>query len=153
MEQVEGLDAIIAPIGGGGMISGTCLTVSSTAPGVDVFAAEPKNADDAYRSFKGGAIIADDAPETVADGLKVPLKDLTWHFVSRHVTDVFTATERADHRGDEADLEADEDRDGTLLRRALGLHPGQSEVFRGRRVGVIITGGNVDLDALPWMKG
>jgi threonine dehydratase len=73
LEQVEGLDAIIAPIGGGGMISGTCLTVSSTAPGVDVYAAEPKNADDAYRSFKAGRIIADDAPETVADGLKVPL--------------------------------------------------------------------------------
>ncbi len=54
MEQVEGLDAIIAPIGGGGMISGTCLTVASTAPGVAVYAAEPRNADDAFRSFKAG---------------------------------------------------------------------------------------------------
>ncbi len=93
LDQVEDLDAIIAPIGGGGMVSGTCLTVSSIAPGVDVYAAEPKNADDAFRSFKAGRIIADDAPETVADGLKVPLKDLTWHFVSNHVTDIFTATE------------------------------------------------------------
>ncbi|MDO8881795.1 pyridoxal-phosphate dependent enzyme, partial [Pseudotabrizicola sp.] len=93
LEQVEDLDAVIAPIGGGGMISGTCLTVSALAPGIDVYAAEPKNADDAYRSFKEGRIIADDAPETVADGLKVPLKDLTWHFVSNHVADIFTATE------------------------------------------------------------
>ncbi|MGL5008373.1 MAG: pyridoxal-phosphate dependent enzyme, partial [Paracoccaceae bacterium] len=93
LEQVPGLNAVIAPIGGGGMISGTCLTVSSTAPGVDVYAAEPKNADDAWRSFKAGHIIADDAPETVADGLKVPLKDLTWHFVKHHVRDIFTATE------------------------------------------------------------
>ncbi|MFZ1480710.1 MAG: pyridoxal-phosphate dependent enzyme, partial [Paracoccaceae bacterium] len=78
LEQVDGLDAVIAPIGGGGMISGTCLTLSTLAPGVDVIAAEPLNADDAARSFRAGKIIADDAPETVADGLKVPLKDLTW---------------------------------------------------------------------------
>lgn len=153
MEQVEGLDAIIAPIGGGGMISGTCLTVSSIAPGVDVFAAEPKNADDAFRSLKAGHIIADDAPETVADGLKVPLKDLTWHFVKNHVTDVFTATEE----------EIVEAMKLTWKRMKIVMEPScavplatilkNPEVFRGRRVGVIITGGNVDLDKLPWMKG
>ncbi|MES2915506.1 MAG: beta-hydroxyaspartate dehydratase BhcB [Pseudomonadota bacterium] len=153
LEQVDGLDAIIAPIGGGGMISGTCLTVSSTAPGVDVYAAEPKNADDAYRSFKAGRIIADDAPETVADGLKVPLKDLTWHFVSRHVTDIFTATED----------EIVEAMKLTWKRMKIVMEPScavplacilaNPTVFKGRRVGVIITGGNVDLDTLPWMKG
>ena len=153
MEQVEGLDAIIAPIGGGGMISGTCLTVSSIAPGVDVYAAEPKNADDAARSFRAGHIIADDAPETVADGLKVPLKDLTWHFVKNHVTDVFTATED----------EIVEAMKLTWKRMKIVMEPScavplatilkNPEVFRGRRVGVIITGGNVDLDKLPWMKG
>ena len=58
-----------------------------------IYAAEPEQADDAYRSFKAGHIIADDAPETVADGLKVPLKDLTWHFVQNHVTDILTASE------------------------------------------------------------
>ncbi len=153
LEQVAGLDAVIAPIGGGGMISGTCLTVSSTAPGVDVYAAEPKNADDAFRSFKAGHIIADDAPETVADGLKVPLKDLTWHFVSNHVTDIFTATE--DEIIDAMKL--------TWKRMKIIIEAScavplatilaNPEVFRGRRVGVIITGGNVDLDTLPWMKG
>ena len=153
LEQVEGLDAIIAPIGGGGMISGTCLTMSSIAPDVDVYAAEPKNADDAYRSFKAGHIIADDAPETVADGLKVPLKDLTWHFVSNHVTDVFTATE--DEIIDAMKM--------TWKRMKIVMEPScavplatilkNKDVFRGRRVGVVITGGNVDLDSLPWMKG
>lgn len=152
LEQVDGLDAIIAPIGGGGMISGTCLTVSSIAPGVDVYAAEPKNADDAFRSFKAGRIIADDAPETVADGLKVPLKDLTWNFVSRHVTDIFTATE--DQIIDAMKL--------TWKRMKIVMEPScavplatilaNPEIFKGRRVGVIITGGNVDLDNLPWMK-
>jgi threonine dehydratase len=153
LEQVEGLEAIIAPIGGGGMVSGTCLTVSSIAPGVDVYAAEPKNADDAFRSFKAGHIIADDAPETVADGLKVPLKDLTWHFVSRHVTDVFTATEEQIIAAMKL----------TWKRMKIVMEPScavplatilaNPEVFRGRRVGVVITGGNVDLDRLPWMKG
>ena len=153
LEQVDDLDAIIAPIGGGGMISGTCLTVSSIAPGVDIYAAEPKNADDAFRSFKAGHIIADDAPETIADGLKVPLKDLTWHFVSRHVTDVFTATE--EQIIDAMKL--------TWKRMKIVMEPScavplatilaNPDVFRGRRVGVIITGGNVDLDHLPWMKG
>ncbi len=90
-EQVEGLDAVVAPIGGGGMVSGTCLTLSTIAPKVKIYAAEPKQADDAARSFRAGHIIADDAPETVADGLKVPLKELTWHFVQKHVTDILTA--------------------------------------------------------------
>ncbi|MFN3822406.1 MAG: beta-hydroxyaspartate dehydratase BhcB [Pseudorhodobacter sp.] len=153
LEQIEGLDAIIAPIGGGGMVSGTCLTASSIAPGVDVYAAEPKNADDAFRSFKAGHLIADDAPDTVADGLKVPLKDLTWHFVSRHVADIFTATE--DQIIEAMKL--------TWKRMKIVMEPScavplaailaNPEVFRGRRVGVVITGGNVDLDRLPWMKG
>jgi threonine dehydratase len=153
MEQVEGLEALIAPIGGGGMISGTCLTVSSTAPDVKIYAAEPKNADDAYRSLKAGHIIADDAPETVADGLKVPLKDLTWHFVSNHVTDIFTATEEQIIAAMKL----------TWQRMKIVIEPScavpmaailaNPEVFRGRRIGVVITGGNVDLDSLPWMKG
>ncbi len=152
LEQVPGLDAVIAPIGGGGMISGTCLTLSTLAPGMDIYAAEPKNADDAYRSFKAGEIIADDAPDTVADGLKVPLKELTWHFVKNHVSDVFTATED----------EIIEAMKMTWKRMKIVMEPScavplatilaNPEVFKGRRVGVIITGGNVDLDKLPWMK-
>ena len=81
-------------IGGGGMVSGTCLTLSNLAPQIKIYAAEPEQADDAYRSFRAGHIIADDAPNTVADGLKVPLKELTWHFVSKHVTDILTASEQ-----------------------------------------------------------
>ena len=153
MEQVEGLEALVAPIGGGGMISGTCLTVSSTAPGVKIYAAEPGQADDAARSFKAGHIIADDAPVTVADGLKVPLKDLTWHFVKTHVSDVLTASEE----------EIIEAMKLTWKRMKIVIEPScavplavilkNRAVFEGKRVGVIITGGNVDLDTLPWFKG
>jgi threonine dehydratase len=152
MEQVEGLDAVIAPIGGGGMISGTCLTLSKLAPHVKIYAAEPANADDAMRSFKAGHIIADDAPQTVADGLKVPLKELTWHFVSNYVSDILTASEE----------EIIDAMKLTWQRMKIVMEPScavplavilkNPEVFRGKRVGVIVTGGNVDLDKLPWMK-
>ncbi len=153
MEQVQGLDSVIAPIGGGGMISGTCLTLSNIAPDVKIYAAEPEMADDAYRSFKAGYIIADDAPNTVADGLKVPLKDLTWHFVKNHVTDILTASEQ----------EIIDAMRLTWARMKIVIEPScavplatilkNPGVFKGRRVGVIITGGNVDLDKLPWMQG
>jgi len=152
LEQTGGLDAMVAPIGGGGMISGTCLALSNVAPDVKIYAAEPKNADDAYRSFKAGHIIADDAPDTVADGLKVPLKDLTWHFVSNHVEDILIATE-------------EEIVDAMKLiwkRMKIVMEPSSAvplatiiknkDLFAGKRVGVIITGGNVDLDKLPWME-
>ncbi len=151
LEQVEDLDAVIAPIGGGGMISGTCLTVSTISPKSAVYAAEPRNADDACRSFKAGHIIADDAPQTVADGLKVPLKELTWHFVSNHVTDIFTATEEEIIAAMKL----------TWQRMKIVIEPScavplatiinNKDVFAGKRVGVIITGGNVDLDKLPWI--
>jgi threonine dehydratase len=152
MEQIPGLEQVIAPIGGGGMISGTCLTLSNTAPDVEIYAAEPEQADDAFRSFKAGHIIADDAPVTVADGLKVPLKDLTWHFVKNHVTDILTASEQ----------EIIDAMKITWERMKIVMEPScavplatilkNPETFRGKRVGVIITGGNVDLDKLPWIK-
>ncbi len=150
--QVENLDAVVAPIGGGGMISGTCLTLSTLAPNIKIYAAEPLNADDAARSFKAGYIIADDAPNTVADGLKVPLKDLTWHFVSNFVSDIFTATE--------AEIVAAMKL--TWLRMKIVIEPSSAvalavilknpDVFKGQRIGIIFTGGNVDLDKLPWMN-
>lgn len=150
IEQVDGLDAVVAPIGGGGMVSGTCLTLSNLAPNVRIYAAEPKQADDACRSFRADYIIADDAPNTVADGLKVPLKELTWHFVRNHVTDILTASEE--------DIV-----DAMKLiwkRMKIVMEPSSAvplatiiknrEVFAGQRIGIIITGGNVDLDTLPW---
>lgn len=151
LDQVEELDAVIAPIGGGGMISGTCLTLSNISPETEIYAAEPENADDAYRSFKAGRIITDDAPQTVADGLKVPLKDLTWHFVQNHVTDILTASEE----------EIIDAMRLTWQRMKIVMEPSSAvplatilknkDRFAGKRVGVIITGGNVNLIKLPWM--
>lgn len=156
LEQMEDfggkLDMVVAPIGGGGMISGTCLTLSNIAPDVQIIASEPEQADDAARSFRAGHIIADDAPVTIADGLKVPLKDLTWHFVRNHVTDILTASEQ----------EIIDAMKLTWQRMKLVMEPScavplatilkNKHVFAGKRVGVVITGGNVDLDLLPWMQ-
>lgn len=153
LEQTGGVDAVIAPIGGGGMVSGTCLTVSALAPQTAIYAAEPEHADDAYRSFRAGHIIADDAPKTIADGLLVPLKENTWHFVSRNVTDIFTASEQ----------EIIDAMKLTWKYLRVVIEPSSAvplatilknpKVFRGKRIGVIITGGNVDLDKLPWLEG
>lgn len=152
VEQVNDLDYIVAPIGGGGMISGTCLTISTLAPKTKIIAAEPEQADDAYRSFKAGHIIADDAPKTIADGLLVPLKNLTWHFVSNNVHDIFTASEQ----------EIIDAMKLTWKHLRLVMEPSSAvplatilktpDIFKGKRVGIIITGGNVDLDKLPWIK-
>lgn len=149
-ERGEVPDMVVAPIGGGGMISGTCLTLSNLAPDVKIYAAEPVNADDAKRSLDAGHIIADDAPDTIADGLKVPLKDLTWHFVSNYVTDILTATEE----------EIIEAMKLTWTHMKIVIEPScavplavilkNKDVFAGKKVGVIITGGNVDLNKLPW---
>ena len=153
VEQVDGLEMMVAPIGGGGMISGTCLTLSTLAPEVQIIAAEPEEADDAYRSFKAGHIIADDAPKTIADGLLVPLKERTWHFVSHYVTDILTASE----------AEIIDAMKITWKHLRIVMEPScavplatilkNKDRFLGKRVGVIITGGNVDLDKLPWMQG
>ena len=130
IEDLGELDAVVAPIGGGGMISGTCLTLSNIAPKTKIYAAEPEQADDAYQSFKQGKIVAYDAPDTVADGLKVPLKERTWHFVSTYVTDVLTRLRAGDRRRDAADLGAHEDRDGAELGGAARHHPEEPRHLR-----------------------
>lgn len=152
IEDCGPLDAVIAPIGGGGLISGTCLTIATIAPEVSVYGTEPAEADDALRSLKAGHIITEDAPETIADGLKASLKELTWYFVSRHVADIFTATE-------------DEIVEAMRLvweRMKIVIEPSSAvtvaavlknrPAFAGARIGVILSGGNVDLDRLPWQQ-
>ncbi len=151
-EDVGPLDAVVAPIGGGGMISGTCLTMSAISPDTKIYAAEPEQADDVYRSFHAGHIIEDDAPQTVADGLKVSMRPRTWHFVSNYVTDVLLASEQ----------EIIDAMYLTWQRMKIVIEPScavplatiikNKEVFAGKRVGVVLTGGNVDLKKLPWMN-
>lgn len=151
-EDAGKLDGVVAPIGGGGLISGTCLSLSQVAPETRIFAAEPANADDAYQSFNKGEIVEKDAQQSVADGLKTNLKPRTWHFVSNYVTDILLASES-------------EILDAMYLtweRMKIIIEPSSAvplavilknrELFRGQRIGVIITGGNVDLKNCPGCK-
>lgn len=145
------LDTVIAPIGGGGLISGTCLTVAACAPETQVIAAEPEQADDAYRSFHAGRIVEDDAPNTVADGLRVGLRPLTWHFVSNRVADILLV----------AETDIVETMRLIWERMKIVIEPScavpvaallrHADRFAGQRIGVILTGGNVDLRKLPWL--
>jgi threonine dehydratase len=150
LEDCPDVEAIVAPVGGGGLLSGTCLTAAAMAPGVAVYGAEPAGADDAFRSLRDGRIHPSVNPRTVCDGLLTSLSELTFSVLRRHVTAILTAD-------DERIVEAMR---LIWIRAKLVVEPSaaitlavvlcQPEIFRGRRVGLILSGGNVDLDRLPW---
>ncbi len=149
------LDAVIAPVGGGGLISGTALVAGSAARPVRVFAGEPAMADDAARSKAAGAIQPQRPPVTIADGLRGPLGLLTWPFVRDRVERIVTVPE------DEivAAMRLVWERMKIVIEpsAAVPVAAVLSKEFRAmggiERVGVILSGGNVDLDALPWTQG
>lgn len=151
IEETGALDAIVAPVGGGGLISGICIAAHAMVPGISVFAAEPANADDAFRSKKAGHLVEDDAPQTIADGLRASLKPITFHYVQNAVEAVLTVTE------DEivAAMRLVWERLKIVIEPSSAVAVAavlkNAKRFAGRSVGIIITGGNVDLDRLPWM--
>jgi threonine dehydratase/serine racemase len=152
LETVSDIDAIIAPIGGGGLISGTCIAARALEPDIRVFAAEPSGADDAARSKAAGRLIPQTGPDTICDGLLTSLGELTWPVVHDLVEAVITAEDR--QIIDAMHL--------TWQRAKLMIEPSAavavavalSDAFKAldglKRVGVILSGGNADLDRLPW---
>ena len=150
IEDAPGLDAVVAPIGGGGLISGTCLALSKLSPDTKVYAAEPERADDAFRSLAAGRILEVEAPDTIADGLKVSLRARTWHFVSRDVAGILLVSEDAIVAAMRLIWERMKIVVEPSSAVALAAVLANAEVFAGKRVGIILTGGNVDLDRLPW---
>ena len=151
-ELGAGLDAIIAPVGGGGLLSGTCITASGSNPRPRVFAAEPLGADDAARSFAAGELIPQTGPDTIADGLLTSLGDLTWPIIRDHVERIFTVS-------DKQIVEAMRllwERAKLLIEpsSAVVLAAVLSDSFRkvegAKTLGLILSGGNVSLDKLPF---
>ena len=150
LEQAADLDAVVAPVGGGGLVSGTCITVGALAPDTRVYAAEPSGADDAWRSRKAGRILPQENPRTIADGLRTGLGELTWPFVSRDIAGVLLSEERdivAAMRLIWERMKLVVEPSAAVPLAAVLAHP---EPFRGKRVGIILTGGNVDLATLPF---
>ena len=152
LEQVPGLDAIITPVGGGGLLSGVTLAAKGINPAMRIFAAEPKGADDAARSKAAGTLIPQTGPHTIADGLLTSLGDLTWPVLRDLVERVITVSEEEIV----AAMRVAWERAKLLIEpsAAVAVAVTLSAEFRGlegmRRVGVVLSGGNVNLDALPW---
>jgi threonine dehydratase len=150
LEELGNLDAVVTPIGGGGLISGTSITCAAISKGTRIYAAEPKNADDAFRSFRAGRIIPVENPDTIADGLRTSLGALTFRIVTNHVAEILTVSEAQIVSATRLIWERMKivvEPSSAVPLAAILAYP---DVFRDRRVGVILTGGNVDLDRLPW---
>ncbi len=152
LADVEALDAIIAPVGGGGLISGTAIATKSLSPRTLVIAAEPQGADDAFRSKQAGRMIPQTNPQTIADGLLTSLGKWTWPIVRDFVDHVLTVNEneiRAAQRllWERAKL-LTEPSSATAL--AAVLRPEFPRFAHPARIGVILSGGNVDLDNIFW---
>jgi len=148
IEEVGTVDYVFAPVGGGGLLSGTAIATKRLCPDAKVIAVEPKNADDAYRSFKSGKLIPSIDPKTIADGLRTSLSELTFSIIREYVDDIITVEE-------EEILDAMRlhwDRMKMIVEPSgavplAGLLSIEDRIQPESRIGVIISGGNVDLDA------
>jgi threonine dehydratase len=151
LEQVSDLDLVMAPVGGGGLLSGTALSCHYLRPEVRVIAGEPKGADDAFRSLRDGRIYPSENPQTVADGLRTSLGTLTFPIIRRHVERIVTVEEESIV----AAMRFIWERMKILIEpsAAVPLAAVLEGGFdaRGKRIGIILSGGNVDLDTLPWL--
>jgi threonine dehydratase len=150
LEELPDLDAVLAPVGGGGLLSGTALSVHYLSPVTRVIAAEPQGADDAFRSLEAGRIVPQTDPRTIADGLRTSLGQRNFPIIARHVERVVTVSEQAIVDA----MRAVWERMKTIVEPSAAvplaaLIEGGIDL-RGKRVGIILSGGNVDLAALPW---
>lgn len=151
LEDVPDLDVVMCPVGGGGLLSGTAVAAKGVKPGIRVIAVEPAGADDAARSFAAGKITPSSGPvNTIADGLRTVVGTRTFPEIQQHVDDIVTVSEGAIVQAMRALWESLK-----VIVEPSAAVPYAAFVERkvslaGKRVGIIITGGNLDLDSLPW---
>lgn len=151
LEDHPDLDMIICPVSGGGLLSGTLLSAKGINPHIKVFGAEPSEADDAYRSLQKGEIVANKTIDTICDGLRAQIGSITFPIIQEHVDGIITVTE----------LEIIESMRMVWERMKIIAEPSSvitlgallknQELFSGKKVGLILSGGNVDLNELPWI--
>lgn len=150
LEEIPALDIIVAPVGGGGLLSGTSTTVKNILPDTKVIGAEPQNANDAWKSFNTGILTPSVNPVTIADGLLTSLSELTFSIIRKNVDEIMIVSEKSII-------------DCMLLvwermkiiiepssATVLGVIKENADYFRGKKTGLIISGGNVDLLRLPF---
>jgi len=150
LEDITNLDIIITPVSGGGLISGTALTVHYLSPKTKVIAAEPAGADDAFRSLQSGTLQSSDHPQTICDGLRAALGTLTFPIVQKYVSQIITVTDELTIKAMRLIWERMKIIVEPSAAITLGALFADKIDARGKRVGLILSGGNVDLDALPW---
>ena len=152
LEEVNNLDVIMCPIGGGGLLSGTAVAAKSLRPHIKVIAVEPANADDAAQSFRAGRRIVTEKKFTIADGLRTNVGEPNFALIQRYVDDIVTVSEEAIVSAMRTIWEI----------MKIVVEPSAAVPYAaildgrvdtgGRRIGIILTGGNVDLEALPWNR-
>jgi threonine dehydratase len=152
IEDLGHLDAMIAPIGGGGLMSGTCITTRSLLPEATLFGAEPAGADDAYLSLKEGKIIPQTNPDTICDGLLTSLGEYTWEILKDHLEAIYTVT-------DDEVINAMRlvwERMKIIIEPSCAtpvaavLKPEFKALEGLEKIGIILTGGNIELSKLPF---
>jgi len=150
LEEVRGLEIVMCPVGGGGLLSGTALSVKALSPATKVIACEPAGADDAFRSFYSGSIVPSVSPTTIADGLLTSLGSLNFPIIQKHVDTIVTVSE-------ESIIEAMR---MVWERMKIIIEPSSAVPLaailekkieaKGKNIGIILSGGNVDLRKLPF---
>jgi threonine dehydratase len=160
VEEMSDLDAVFAPVSGGGLLSGTCLATKGIRPGIHVIGCEPALADDAYRSFTSGTLQSQNSSETIADGLRASLSPRTFAILRRQLDRILLVTEdeiisaarliwermKIIIEPSSAVAIAPLLKPGVLASLNLPKPPGGA----APKLGIIFSGGNVDLSALPW---
>jgi threonine dehydratase len=153
IDETSVLDIVMTPVGGGGLISGVSTATKARLPAARVIGAEPAGADDAARSFRAGRLIPLDHANTIADGLRGSLSPATFAHIRRGVDEIVTVSEAAIVGAMRSIWEALK----VVIEPSAAVPyaailEGKVDV-RGQRVGIVLTGGNVDLDRLPWVVG
>lgn len=151
LEDAPDLDVVIAPVGGGGLLAGTAIAATELSPRIRVIAAEPELADDAFRSFAAGRIIPSENPKTIADGLLTSVGERNFPIIQQRVEQVVTVSEEAIV----AAMRFTWERAKIIIEPSAAVAVGVLWERRidlgGLRAGVILSGGNVDLNRLPWL--
>ncbi|ROL59085.1 pyridoxal-phosphate dependent enzyme [Bacteroidetes/Chlorobi group bacterium ChocPot_Mid] len=150
IEEVPNLDYVIAPVGGGGLLSGTSISVKALLPDAKVIAAEPEGADDAFRSLQSGAIVPSLKPNTICDGLLTSLSERTFKIISQNVSEIVTLSDEDTIRAMKLIWERMKIIVEPSSATALGILLGNKIDLKAKRIGIILSGGNVDLQKLPW---
>jgi threonine dehydratase len=151
LEDIRGLDFVMCPIGGGGLLAGTAVAAKSIRPSIKVIAAEPANVDDAAQSFRAGRVIHTEKKFTIADGLRTNVGEPNFEIIKRYVDDIVTVTEDAIISAMRTIWETMK----IIVEPSAAVPYAAIQQCKidiaGKRVGIILTGGNVDLNSLPWM--